>query len=69
MLESTSNEVAFKDIKKILKQKLTDYHVNGKPDQLPEYAVHQILHLLDIIPEFRTDDELREPKQFLIETH
>ena len=62
MLESTSNEGAYYDILKIFKQKLVDFHVNGKPDQLPEYGVHQILHLFDTVPELRQDDELREPK-------
>lgn len=62
MLESTSNMLTYADILKILKLKLVDFHINGKPDQLPEYAVYQCLHLFDTEPELSNDEELREPK-------
>ena len=32
LLESTADEQAFEEIVKIFRQKLIDYHVNGKPD-------------------------------------
>lgn len=31
--------------------------------------MHQILHLMDTRPELANDDDLRDPKQFLIEVH
>jgi hypothetical protein len=46
----------------MLRQKLIDYHVNGKPDQLPEYAVHRILFLFDSIVSLQLDPQLKEPK-------
>jgi hypothetical protein len=54
--------LTYADILKILKLKLVDFHINGKPDQLPEYAVYQCLHLFDTEPELSNDEELREPK-------
>ena len=36
---------------KILKQKLVDYHNYGKPEPLPEYAVHRLLYLIGTHPE------------------
>lgn len=32
---------------KILKSKLIDYHSYGKPEPLPEYAVHKLIWLLN----------------------
>jgi hypothetical protein len=52
----------------MLRQKLIDYHVNGKPDQLPEYAVHRILFLFDSIVSLQLDPQLKEPKQLILET-
>lgn len=47
LLESTDDDQTYDEVGKLLRQKLIDYHVNGKPDQLPEYAVHRILFLFD----------------------
>lgn len=43
--------------------------MNGKPEQLPEYAVHRILFLFDTVPELATDPQLREPKQLILEAN
>ena len=48
---------------------MIEYHINGKPEQLPEYAVHRILFLFDTFPEIGQDPQLKEPKQFLIESN
>lgn len=68
LLESTADEQAFEEIVKIFRQKLIDYHVNGKPDQLPEYAVHRILYLFDSVNSLQLDAQLKEPKQLILET-
>jgi hypothetical protein len=52
LLESTDDEQIYDEAVKIFRQKLIDYHVNGKPDQLPEYAVHRILFLFDSVNAF-----------------
>lgn len=62
MLESTDEEQVFDEILKIFRQKLIEFHINGKPEQLPEYAVHRILFLFDSVPELAQDPQLREPK-------
>ena len=51
MLESTDDEQVFDEVLKIFRQKLIEFHINGKPEQLPEYAVHRILFLFDTVPE------------------
>lgn len=68
MLESTDDEQTYEEVVKMLRQKLIDYHVNGKPDQLPEYAVHRILFLFDSIVSLQLDPQLKEPKQLILET-
>ena len=60
---------------KLLKQKLVDYHNYGKPEPLPEYAVHRILYLLATHPELvrsflltfyqNNDDSLKEVAQYI----
>ena len=52
MLPKRSTNVSDDEAVKIFRQKLIDYHVNGKPDQLPEYAVHRILFLFDSVNAF-----------------
>lgn len=69
LLESTSSQALQSDALKVLRQKIIDFHVNGKPEQLPEYAVHRILFLFDTSAELRNDPLLREPKQFIIDTN
>jgi hypothetical protein len=49
LLESTDDDQTYDEAVKLFRQKLIDYHVNGKPDQLPEYAVHRILFLFDSV--------------------
>jgi hypothetical protein len=61
--------VAYTEIIKIFRQKLIDFHVNGKPEQLPEYAIHRILYLFDTNVDLKNDALLKEPKQFIIETN
>ena len=68
MLESTDDAQTYEEVVKMLRQKLIDYHVNGKPDQLPEYAVHRILFLFDSIVSLQLDPQLKEPKQLILET-
>jgi len=68
MLESTEDDQAFDEILKLFRQKLIEFHANGKPEQLPEYAVHRILFLFDTVPELAQDPQLREPKQLIVET-
>jgi hypothetical protein len=58
----------FEDVLKLFRQKLNEFHANGKPEQLPEYAVHRILYLFDTMPALAQDIQLREPKQFLVAT-
>jgi len=36
---------------KILKQKLLDYYHAGRPESIPEYALHRILFLLATHPD------------------
>lgn len=62
MLESAEDDQVFEKVLKIFRQKLIEFHVNGKPEQLPEYAVHRILFLFDTVPELAMDPQLREPK-------
>ena len=69
MLESTEDEQVFDKILKLFRQKLIEFHVNGKPEQLPEYAVHRILFLFDTVPELAMDPQLREPKQLIVEAN
>jgi len=68
LLESTDDAQTYEEVVKMLRQKLIDYHVNGKPDQLPEYAVHRILFLFDSIVSLQLDPQLKEPKQLILET-
>ena len=51
MLESTEDDQLFDEIIKIFRQKLIELHSNGKPELLPEYAVHRILFLFDTMPD------------------
>ena len=69
LLESSEDAKEISEIVQLFKQKLIDFHVNGKPEQLPEYAIHRILFLFDTIPELQLDAELRQPKQLIIETN
>jgi hypothetical protein len=39
---------------KILKQKLIDYHSMGRPELLPEYAVHKLMFHMTTNPELVT---------------
>ena len=55
MLESTDDEQVFDEVLKIFRQKLIEFHINGKPEQLPEYAVHRILFLFDTVRELGQD--------------
>jgi hypothetical protein len=36
---------------KLLKQKLIDYHLSGKPENIPDYALHRLLYLLTTHPD------------------
>jgi len=36
---------------KILKQKLLDYQLNGRPETIPDYALHRLLFLLSTHPD------------------
>lgn len=36
---------------KILKQKLLDYQLNGRPEAMPDYALHRLLFLLSTHPD------------------
>jgi len=69
LLESVQDEAAYAEVTKIFRQKLIDFHQNGKPEQLPEYAIHRILYLFDTLPELQNDSQLKDPKQFIIETN
>ena len=62
MLESAEDEQVFEKVLKVFRQKLLEFQTNGKPEQLPEYAVHRILFLFDTVPELAADLQLREPK-------
>jgi len=55
ILESIEDPTMHSEVLKIFRQKLIDFHINGKPEQVPEYAIHRILYLFDTIPELQTD--------------
>ena len=62
LLESVNDSNLHSEILKIFRQKLIDFHQNGKPEQLPEYAVHRMLHLFDTLSELKNDTTLKDPK-------
>ena len=45
-----------------------ELHSNGKPELLPEYAVHRILFLFDTMPDLSQDSQLRASKQLILDT-
>ena len=47
---------------KFFKQKLVDFNSNSKADQLPEYAAHRILYLIDSIENLSKDQTLMDLK-------
>jgi hypothetical protein len=51
---------------KYFRQKLIDFNANSKSDQLPEYAAHRILFLLDSIEVLQRDESLWDLKQNFI---
>ena len=57
----------------LLKQKLVDYHASGsnKAEPLEEYALHRLLHILRVCPEFEgtQDAQFEAAKKFLTDHH
>jgi hypothetical protein len=66
ILESAEDDKSYQDALALVKQKLEYLHSNGKPEQLPDYAIHRILFLFDHVPELANDPDLREPKLHMI---
>ena len=66
VLESTDESVVFDKVLDVFKRKLLEFQSNGKPEQLPEYAIHRILFLFDTVQELATDNSLRDAKQMII---
>jgi hypothetical protein len=53
----------YQNLVKFFRQKLVDFNQNSKADQLPEYAAHRILFLIDSIDLLVKDQTILEIKQ------
>jgi hypothetical protein len=67
LLESSTSPRIRTDAISVLRQKLETLHSSGKPEQLPEYAIHRLLYLFDTLPEFSADFSLRDIKQHILQ--
>jgi hypothetical protein len=56
----------YQNLVKFFRQKLVDFNQNSKADQLPEYAAHRILVLIDSIDLLVKDQSILEIKHNFI---